>query len=235
MIPIKDSPRAQRFPFVNIAIILANAVVFYLELTMGPGRLEGFINHYGLVPTRLMAVDFSYPASVVAGVIPLFTSMFIHAGWIHVIGNLLFLWIFGDNVEDRLGHVGYLVFYALCGVGAGLAYGILTTVISGPSAVPTIGASGAIAGVMGAYIVLYPRAKVLTLIPVIFYAWFIEVPAWIYLGIWVLIQLLTGVLDLAGATSGGVAWWAHLGGFAVGAILIFIFPKSRRHRYQVAP
>jgi membrane associated rhomboid family serine protease len=235
MIPIKDSPRAQRFPFVNIAIILANAVVFYLELTMGPGRLEGFINHYGLVPTRLMAVDFSYPASVVAGVVPLFTSMFIHAGWIHVIGNLLFLWIFGDNVEDRLGHVGYLIFYVLCGVAAGLAHAFLTTIISGGSAVPTIGASGAIAGVMGAYLVLYPRAKVLTLIPVIFYAWFIEVPAWIYLGIWVLIQLFTGALDLAGATSGVVAWWAHVGGFVAGLILICIFPKCRRHRYQTAP
>jgi membrane associated rhomboid family serine protease len=235
MIPIKDSPRAQRFPFVNIAIILANAVVFYFELTMGAGRLEGFIDRFGLVPARLMAVDFSYPASVVAGVVPLFTSMFIHAGWIHILGNLLFLWIFGDNVEDRLGHLGYLIFYVLCGLGAGLAHAFLTTAISGGSVVPAIGASGAIAGVMGAYIVLYPKAKVLTLVPVVFYPWFIQVPAWIYLGIWVLIQLLTGALDLAGATAGGIAWWEHVGGFAVGAILILIFPKCRRHRYQTAP
>jgi membrane associated rhomboid family serine protease len=233
MIPIKDSPRAQRFPFVNIALILANALVFYFELTMGAGRLEGFIDRFGLVPARLMAVDFSYPASVVAGAIPLFTSMFIHAGWIHIAGNLLFLWIFGDNVEDRLGHLGYAVFYVLCGVGAGLAHAFLTTAISGPSVVPTIGASGAIAGVMGAYIVLYPKAKVLTLVPAIFYAWFWEIPAWIYLGVWILIQLFTGMLDLSGATSGGVAWWAHVGGFAAGAILILIFPKCRRH--QTAP
>jgi membrane associated rhomboid family serine protease len=235
MIPIKDSPRAQRFPFVNIAIILVNALAFYFELTMGPVRLEAFINHFGLIPARLLAVDFSAPATVVAGVIPLITSTFIHAGWIHIIGNLLFLWIFGDNVEDRLGHVGYALFYILCGVGAGLAHAFLTTAISGGSAVPTIGASGAIAGVMGAYVVLYPRARVLTLVPFIFYAWFVEVPAWIYLGIWVVIQLFTGVLDLAGATTGGVAWWAHLGGFAVGVVLVCIFPKCPRHRYMVAP
>lgn len=235
MIPIKDSPRAQRFPFVNIAIILVNALAFYFELTMGPVRLEAFINHFGLIPARLLAVDFSAPASAFAGVGPLFTSMFIHAGWVHIIGNMLFLWIFGDNVEDRLGHVGYALFYMLCGIGAGLAHAFLTTAISGGSAVPTIGASGAIAGVMGAYVVLYPRARVLTLIPVIFYAWFIEVPAWIYLGIWVVIQLFTGVLDLAGATTGGVAWWAHVGGFAAGVVLVCIFPKCRRHRYMVAP
>jgi membrane associated rhomboid family serine protease len=234
MIPLKDSPRAQRFPFVNIALILANAVVFYFELTMGPERLAAFIEHFGLVPTRLLAVDLASPASIVAAVGPLFTSMFIHGGWVHIIGNLLFLWIFGDNVEDRLGHFGYLVFYGLVGVGAGLAHAFLTTLVSGPSAVPTIGASGAIAGVMGAYLVLYPRARVLTLVPVVFYAWFLNIPAWVYLGVWVVIQLFTGLLDLAGA-AGGVAWWAHLGGFAAGFVLVWVFPKCRRHRYQTAP
>lgn len=235
MIPIKDSPRAYRFPFVNIALILANVVVFYFEITMGAGRLEGFINTFGLVPARLMAVDFSHPASIIAGVVPLFTSMFIHAGWVHILGNLLFLWIFGDNVEDRLGHVGYFIFYLLAGVGAGLAHAVLTTLISGPSTIPTIGASGAIAGVMGAYLVLYPKARVLTLVPVVFYPWMINVPVWIYLGIWIVIQLFTGLLDLAGAGSGGVAWWAHVGGFAAGVILVCVFPKCRKHRYQVAP
>jgi len=236
VIPIKDSPRARRFPFVNVAIIFANVAVFYAELAMGPGRLEGFIYKFGLVPARLWAVDLSAPATLVAGVVPLFTAMFIHAGWVHIIGNLLFLWIFGDNVEDRVGHLGYAAFYVLCGIGAGLAQASLANIWgTGAAAVPTIGASGAIAGVLGAYLVLYPRARVLTLIPVIFYAWFVQVPAWLYLGVWLIIQLFAGAAALGGVAGGGVAWWAHVGGFVAGIILICLFPKCRRHRYQIAP
>jgi len=231
MIPIKDSPRAARFPFVNIGFIAANVLVFWAELAMGPARLEGFIHRFGVVPARLWGVDFHSFGSVAAALVPLVTAMFIHGGWIHIIGNMLFLWIFGDNVEDRLGHVGYVLFYFLCGVAASVAQSLL----AGPTTLPTIGASGAIAGVMGAYLFLYPKARVLTLIPLLFYPYFIEIPAWFYLGVWILIQLFAGVLSLGGAHAGGVAWWAHLGGFVAGIVLVLIFPKSRPHRYGVKP
>ncbi len=231
MIPIKDSPRAQRFPLVNISLIVANALVFWLELTMGPARLEGFIHRWGVVPARLWAVDFSSAWTILAGAVPLVTATFIHSGWIHIGGNMLFLWIFGDNVEDRLGHVAYAFFYLFCGAAASVAQSLL----AGPTTLPTIGASGAIAGVMGAYLFLYPKARVLTLIPLLFYPYFIEIPAWFYLGVWILIQLLAGFLSLGGAHAGGVAWWAHLGGFVAGLVLVLILPKGKKHRYATVP
>jgi len=231
MIPIKDSPRARRFPLVNVGLIVANALVFWLELTMAPARLDGFIHRFGIVPSRLWAVDFSSFWEVGAATVPVLTSMFIHGGWVHFLGNMLFLWIFGDNVEDRLGHIGYAVFYLLGGAAAAAAH----VVLGGPTTVPTIGASGAIAGVMGAYLILYPRARVVTLLPVFFYAYFIEIPAWFYLGVWLLLQLFSGALSLGAASAGGVAWWAHLGGFVAGVVLILIFPKCREHRYPVGP
>jgi membrane associated rhomboid family serine protease len=231
MIPIKDSPRARRFPFVNVALLVANAAVFWLELTLGPGRLEGFIHTYGLIPARLWQTDWASPAGILAGAYPLVTAVFIHAGWVHILGNLLFLYIFGDNVEDAFGHVAYGAFYLVCGAGACLAQAALKPA----STMPVIGASGAIAGVMGAYLILYPKARVLTLIPLLFYPWLIEIPAWFYLGLWVIINLFSGALDLAGARTGGVAWWAHLGGFILGVAAALLAPRRRRHAYAVAP
>lgn len=231
MIPIKDSPRARRFPLVNVGIIVVNALVFWLELTMGPARLDGFIHRFGVVPAALWTVDFASWQGVVAAGVPVIAAMFIHGGWVHFLGNMLFLWIFGDNVEDRLGHFCYAVFYLLAGVAATAAH----VFIGGPTTVPTIGASGAIAGVMGGYLILYPRARVTTLVPVFIYAYFLEIPAWFYLGGWVLLQLFSGTLSLGVPAAGGVAWWAHIGGFVAGVVLILIFPKCREHPYRFGP
>jgi membrane associated rhomboid family serine protease len=162
----------------------------------------------------------------IAGSLPLFTCMFLHGGWLHIIGNMWYLWIFGDNVEDRVGHAKFFIFYILCGFLSGLTHALMNQ----NSGVPTVGASGAIAGVMGAYIILYPRAKIWTLIPIFFFVQFYEIPAFIFRGFWVLMQLLIGAFSgNMGPLSGGVAWWAHIGGFAAGAILIFVFRKREKY------
>jgi membrane associated rhomboid family serine protease len=156
--------------------------------------------------------------------LPLFTSMFMHGGWLHLIGNMLFLYVFGDNIEDRLGHLRYLLFYLLAGLGAAFTQIFINPV----SQIPMVGASGAIAGVLGAYILLFPTARILTLIPIFFFIQLVELPAYLFLGIWFIMQLVSGMLSLGiGADAGGVAWWAHIGGFATGAVLL-VFLKSRR-------
>jgi membrane associated rhomboid family serine protease len=224
VIPLRDSVPAQGWPVVTWALIGVNVWAFLNELLLGP-KLEAFILTWGFVPARyffLAAVD---PSDWAARYLPLLTSMFLHGGWGHLIGNMIYLGIFGDNVEDRLGHVRYLAFYLLTGVGAGLAHAYLHP----ESAIPTVGASGAISGVLGAYLVLFPRARVFTLIPLVFiFFHVVELPAMLYLGIWFLMQLLSGVLGytLAGE-EGGVAWWAHVGGFVVGMALV---PLLRRRR-----
>ena len=155
--------------------------------------------------------------------------MFLHAGWLHLVGNMLYLWIFGDNIEDRLGHFTFLIFYLLCGLGAGVVH----TLLNYQTVVPSIGASGAIAGVLGAYLVSYPRARVLTLVPIFVFVQFIEIPALLVLGFWFVMQFLYGAASLAATTpnSGGVAWWAHVGGFVVGMLLIGLFPRKDRVEY----
>src|SRR5204863_5588398 len=163
------------------------------------------------------AAVFRWPASnlpLVAVALPFLTSMFLHGGWLHLIGNMWYLWIFGDNVEDRLGHFAYLIFYLLCGLGAGIVH----TILNYQTVVPSVGASGAIAGVLGAYVVSYPGAKVLTLIPIFIFVQFIEIPALIVLGLWFVMQFFNGAAALAttSANGGGVAWWAHVGGFIIG-------------------
>ncbi len=222
MIPIRDSTPSATFPVVTVLIIIVNALVFFYELSLGEA-LNQVINTFGLVPSHWIQLVQTNPFNIAGIVVPFFSSMFMHGGWMHFIGNMWFLWIFGDNVEDSMGHGRYVIFYLLCGVGAGVIHLIANI----QSTVPTIGASGAIAGIMGAYMMLYPRGRVLTLIPIFIFFQFIEIPAVVFLLIWILIQTFQGVLALGMTAGGGVAWWAHIGGFAIGAIFIFLFRKRR--------
>jgi membrane associated rhomboid family serine protease len=216
MIPLRDVIPTRTWPIVTVALIVANVLVFLHEQTLGPRALDLFVREWGLVPA-----DFAWDRMV--------TSMFLHGGWAHIGGNLLYLWIFGDNVEDRLGHGRFLVFYLLCGAVAGLAQ----TGINGDSSVPMIGASGAISGVLGAYILLFPHSRVLTLIPIIFFIQLLEVPAVVLLGLWFLMQLISGVGSLgARADMGGIAFWAHVAGFVAGVALVNLFKQPERQRVE---
>jgi membrane associated rhomboid family serine protease len=223
MLPIRDNVQSKTPPIVTIVLIAINAAVFLFEISLG-SRLDEFMFIFGFVPSKFFHL--LARSELLVAVLPIFTSMFLHGGWLHIIGNMWFLWIFGDNVEDRVGHVKFIFFYILCGVIAGLTHAFF----SPQSGIPTVGASGAIAGVMGAYIVLYPRAKIWTLIPIFFFVQFIEIPAFVFLGLWILIQFFVGAFSMGmGSLSGGVAWWAHVGGFAAGALLVFIFRKRERN------
>ncbi len=224
MLPLQDTIRARSVPIANWLIIAANVLVFLFEVSLGPRQLQIFLQLFGVVPRRFVM------AGGLDQVITLFTSMFLHGGWFHLFSNMWALYIFGDNVEDRMGHGRYLLFYLLCGVAAGL-----THVFLGPaSLVPTIGASGAISGVMAAYLVLFPTARVITLVPLFFFFEIFEVPALFYLGFWFVSQLFNGLFTLAAAgtvsTYGGVAWWAHVGGFVAGLILVRLFARRRTYR-----
>jgi hypothetical protein len=228
MIPFRDNIPSRSFPVITILLILANILVYLFELALGP-QLDRFLTVYGIVP----AAVFAWPQSdlpLSAVVVPFFTSMFLHGGFLHVAGNMWYLWIFGDNIEDRLGHVNYLIFYLLCGLGAGITH----TFFNYDSVVPSIGASGAIAGVLGAYLISYPRARVLTLVPIFIFIQIIEIPALIVLGFWFVVQFFYGATSLAAATgnSGGVAWWAHIGGFLLGMVLVKVFPRKDLPRYD---
>jgi len=211
MIPLRDDNPAQRIPVVTRALILANIAAWVFELTLGDG-LPDFLRDWGVVPGRLIASlagDTSLPVELAT----VFSSMFLHGGWMHVIGNMWYLWIFGDNVEDRMGSLRFLAFYLAGGAVAALVHSALLP----GSALPTVGASGAIAAVLGAYAQAFPRARVLTLIPVFFFFQVIAVPALVLLGVWFLIQFIAGTLFFGGA-SGGVAWWAHIAGFVFGFV-----------------
>ena len=214
MIPLRDVIPSRTTPYITVTIIAVNALVFVFELRLPLTDRARFIEVYGIVP-----------ASV--GSLSLLTSMFLHGGWLHFLGNMLYLWIFGDNVEDRVGHGRFIVFYLTCGLAATLAQ-----VVSSPtSVVPIVGASGAIAGVMGAYFVLFPRSRVLTLLPLFIFWELIEVPAILFLGFWFLLQLLSGVGSVgAGQDVSGIAFWAHIAGFATGAVAIFLFRRPERQR-----
>jgi membrane associated rhomboid family serine protease len=210
VIPLRDVIPSRTTPYVTITIILLNALAWFYEITMPEPVLTQFLYVYGIVP-----VDFS-PATLI-------TSMFLHGSWMHVIGNMWYLWIFGDNVEDRVGHGRFLIFYLLCGIAAALGQ----VAMDPSSTLPTIGASGAIAGVMGAYFVLYPHSRVLTLIPW-FFLYVVELPAIVLLGFWFLMQLLNaGTIAVTANThgGGGVAFAAHVAGFVVGVVGIFIFRR----------
>jgi membrane associated rhomboid family serine protease len=232
MIPIRDDQPRFSTPFVNYFIVALNALAFFYELsiqTQGHRALDRFVYQFGVVPSH---VEVALAHLSLAGVIlPILTSMFLHGSWLHIIGNMWVLWIFGDNIEDHLGHFTYLIFYLISGFAAAFAHILLNL----GSNIPSVGASGAIAGVMGAYFVLYPRARVLTLVPLIVFFTFWWLPAWIVLGYWFLIQFLSGAatsVAYTSQTSGGVAFWAHVGGFVAGIVLIKLFPeRPRRHRY----
>ena len=217
MLPLRDTIPSRTTPVVTIALIVLNALAFLIELGQGAG-LGRFLAEYGLVPVRYHWVAEQHPLDLVGRFGPVFTSMFLHGGWLHFLGNMLFLWIFGDNVEDRLGRWTFVAFYAVCGLAAAM----LQVHLLPRAGVPMIGASGAIAGVLGAYLVLFPRSRVLTAVPVFFFLHVIEVPAVLFLGVWFLLQFLSAGLEAtrgAADAAGGVAWWAHVGGFAAGALL----------------
>lgn len=214
MIPLRDRNPSGSFPFVTLFIIAACTLAFLYELAAGP-NLKRVIYEYALIPGVVTHGLESGKLGYGAAIAPFFTMMFLHGGWLHLIGNMWFLWIFGDNIEDTLGPFRYLFFYLTCGLVAGL-----TQFFTDPtSMIPALGASGAIAGVMAGYIVLFPGARILTLVPLGFFLQVMELPAWAVLGIWFLIQALSGFLTMGGA-GGGVAWWAHVGGFVAGILLV---------------
>jgi membrane associated rhomboid family serine protease len=221
MIPIRDAIRSKNFPAVNLLIIVLNVFVFLWQLTQGP-HLKETLFLYGIVPIRYSDPGLSEQFSRFQQWLPFLTSMFLHGGFLHILGNMWFLHVFGDNVEDRLGHVRYLIFYILCGVAAGLIH-LLT---NWGSKIPTIGASGAISGVMGAYLLLYPRARITTLILIFFFFQLIEIPAFVFLGYWLLLQLFSA--SLTPSHVGGIAWWAHIGGFVSGLIFVKILDAIPR-------
>jgi membrane associated rhomboid family serine protease len=213
MFPIRDTVRTYSFPVVNWLIIIATAIVFLYEASLNNNAFNRFILNYGLVPARL---NFTNPLDLILNplaLLTLVTHIFLHGSWFHFLSNIWTLFIFGDNVEDRLGPGRYLAFFLVSGVVAGL----LQALVTNQSQMPAIGASGAIAGVLGAYFVLYPRSRVVTLILLIIIPWFVELPAILYLGIWFSTQLIAGVTTFSRtAAMGGVAWWAHIGGFLFG-------------------
>jgi membrane associated rhomboid family serine protease len=230
MIPIRNAVASRYPPVVTWMLIATNVLVFLIENSLSPLELEQFLRQFALIPARyfeLIAygdVNFS-PAYV----LPLFTMMFLHGGWLHLILNMWTLWLFGPTVEDRLGHGRYLVFYVACGVAASVAH----LFFNPTSLVPALGASGAIAGVLGCYMRLFPLARVIVLVPIIFIPLFFEVYAFVFVGLWFLLQVLQGTVELLmPSATGGVAWWAHVGGFVAGYLLGPVLCQSER-RYRV--
>lgn len=229
MIPIRDDQPRFSTPYVTYFLIGLNLVIFLFEASLSPQSFKALLFQLGMIPANLTAsLSGGSHGGLTAAFLPALTSMFLHGSWMHVIGNMWFLWIFGDNIEDYLGHFKYLLFYLLSGLAAALAQ----VVLNPHSRVPTVGASGAIAGVLGAFFLLYPRAKVLIWFPIFFLFY---LPAWVTLGYWFAMQFVSGtVTSIANYSdsSGGVAFWAHVGGFLAGIILIKIFPeRPRRYRY----
>jgi membrane associated rhomboid family serine protease len=224
MFPLRDNILSKTFPFVNVSIIGVNFLIYFYQLILGQERVSDFVFRYALIPAKVTE-GMMTGRGLAFSILGFFTSMFIHLSFWHILGNMYFLWIFGDNVEDALGHFGYLLFYLFSGLMAGGIFYLSARF----SDAPTIGASGAVAGVLGAYFILYPRARVLTFVPIFF---IFELPALLFLGIWIIIQFFYAFSLIGyGDSSGMVAWWAHIGGFVSGAVLIFIFKKMIQKRY----
>ncbi len=239
MIPIRDTTPSRNYPVVNAGLIGINVFVFLIQLAQGPD-LDRFIYIYGLVPIRYANPHVAAYFSAGQQLFSFLSFMFLHGGFWHLLGNMWFLYIFGDNVEDEMGPLRYLLFYLVCGIASGVTH----LLFNYHSNIPTIGASGAIAGVMGAYFVLHPKSKILTLIPIFFIPYFIEIPAFFFIGFWFLLQFI----NAAGShgTAGGIAWWAHIGGFVLGILFFKLFSlipakrysgkltqKRRTHRFQM--
>jgi membrane associated rhomboid family serine protease len=215
VIPLKDMTPRRSFPVVTVLLIIANFVVFFHQISMTPRAGEAFVMEYGMVPAKIQyALAGTHRVTLQQAGETLFTCMFLHGGWLHIIGNMWFLWIFGGNVEDRFGAPAYALFYIVCGIGSSVSQLLFTW----GSHVPSIGASGAISGVLGAYIVFFPRSRILTLVTLFIIFFLARIPAIIFIGLWFLIQFLSGVGSLGanGAAGAGVAWWAHVGGFLLG-------------------
>ncbi|MDA1162861.1 MAG: rhomboid family intramembrane serine protease [Planctomycetota bacterium] len=251
MLPLRDNIPSRTTPVVNYLMIAICSLVFFEQVNREPGE-PSLVEQYGMIPARvsdsgatvkivesrhvetpfgIQTTELERPLapSAVPPWTTLLTCVFLHGGWMHFFGNMWFLWIFGDNVEDRYGHLGYLIFYLFCGVAASATH----FAASPTSIVPTIGASGAIAGVMGAYMLLYPRARVLTLVPLVVFLHVISVPAPLFLGIWFLLQFYQGAVASASAGAAGVAWWAHIGGFVAGLVLTWLLGSKRKLRPPV--
>lgn len=226
MIPLRDSTPSGSVPYVTIFVIVVNTVVWLHEVSLGP-HINDFVLQYGLVPLRFIHSYHLNGGIIHNALTPLMSSIFMHAGWMHVIGNMWFLWIFGDNVEDRLGHARFAIFYLLCGIGAAL----IQVMFHPTSRIPMVGASGAISGVLGAYLVSYPTARIHTLFIFFFIVRFVEIPAFVFLLLWFLFQLASGVGELNAAQEiGGLAYWAHMGGFAVGIVLLWVMRTNPARR-----
>jgi len=223
MIPIRDSIKSATFPIISSLIILTNVLVFIWQLDFSRQEMLAFIQHYALIPAKITFAVLNNPGDA-AAYLPLLTNLFMHGGWMHLIGNMWYIQIFGDNVEDRLGSLRFWAFYLVCGIAANITH----ILIDPASPIPTIGASGAVSGILGAYLVTFPNAKVLTLIPIFFFQ-LVEIPALLFLGFWFLLQLQSGTLSLV--TSGAnIAWWAHIGGFIAGMAMVKLFAPHRRSR-----
>ncbi|HYG98432.1 MAG TPA: rhomboid family intramembrane serine protease [Terriglobales bacterium] len=245
MIPIRDDAPRFSTPYITYVLLALNIVVFLFELTFAGPQRNALMFEFGFLPVKITALfsgvdtvllqgGVMVPVTAQTALVPVFTSIFMHASWLHLIFNMWALWIFGDNIEDYLGHFWYLVFYLM----SGLAAAALHTILNPVSAIPSVGASGAIAGIMGAYIVLYPTAQVTTLLPIFVFFTFIHLPAWLVLGYWFIVQFLSGTatsIAYSNQTSGGgVAFWAHVGGFVAGIALIKLFPRRPRRYHFVS-
>ena len=221
MFPLYDTVRSRKFPLINLLLIVANVLAFLYEIQVGPSTLQSFIFTWGLIPAHFL----SNPTTTWPTI---FTAMFLHGGWFHIINNMWVLFIFGDNVEARMGSFRYLLFYLLSGTAAGL----LQAYILPSSTAPMIGASGAIAGVLGAYLILYPRSRIASIVPIFIIFTLIEVPAFIYLIFWFFSQLYSGLFAVQGGGGSGIAWWAHIGGFIFGVLMVSFFARKNRTVYS---
>jgi membrane associated rhomboid family serine protease len=219
MIPLYDTIRPRQFPFINWLLIFANAAVFWYELQLGESALQDFIFTWGLVPAELISNPQEEWRTI-------FSSMFLHGGWFHLLSNMWVLYIFGDNIEDRVGSLRYLIFYLLSGIAAAS----LQIFVMQGSSVPMIGASGAIAGVLGAYLISYPGARIASLVPILFIFTIVDVPAVLFLIFWFISQLYSGLFAMQGGSSSGIAWWAHIGGFIFGLIMVSFFRRRTVYR-----
>ena len=219
MIPLYDTIRSRQFPFINWVLILSNAAIFWYELQLGESALQNFIFTWGLIPAELSANPSGEWRTI-------FSSMFLHGGWFHILSNMWVLYIFGDNIEDRVGSLRYLVFYLMSGIAAAF----LQIFVMQGSSIPMIGASGAIAGVLGAYLISYPGARIASLVPILFIFTIVDIPAVLFLIFWFISQLYSGLFAMQGSAGSGIAWWAHIGGFIFGLIMVSFFRKRTVYR-----